>query len=526
MATSRLTSVAAGGIILGLSTSLSRFLGLARNIAINYAFGHNSGEAKAYVDAFNVPDLIFSILASGAVAAAFIPVFTDLYTTGREKQAWRVFSSLANFMFLVVAVLVAALMYLAPWVISVQFPNSPLPETTVLMSRILLPAQVAFMVGGVLQGTLYARREYLVPSVAMNLYNLGIIGGALVLSRMVSPAVSGLAWGALAGAWLGAFLLPVLAMRKNGSQYRLGIDWKDPHFRQVLLLMLPVILGQSLGSWLVYLLRIFSDHYGPQVTPAVVQANELFQAPAGVFGQSMALAVFPALSELWARQDRKLFHEQTLRTLRQTVFLSMPVASLFISVPVEICRFLYQHGRMEPEAVMRVGTVLQAFAFGVPAWCALPVLTRAYFATKSTKVPVILSTVATVVFIAACWGVVKTGMPFQALAWATSIVGTALVLAQWSALVKRVGAMATAELRATLVLSMLGASVMGGVAWGIIWGATQVGAMSMTWSSMLVTFCACLIAAWAYYFFAVWAKMPEAAYLQRAVDRRKKKSSS
>lgn len=526
MSSSRLTSVAAGGVILGLSTTLSRFLGLARNVAINYAFGHNSGEAKAYVDAFNVPDLIFSILASGAVAAAFIPVFTDLYSTGREKQAWKVFSSLTNFMFLVVATLVLVLMYLAPWVISLQFPNSPLPETTVYMSRILLPAQVAFMVGGVLQGTLYARRDYLVPSLAMNLYNLGIIGGALVLSRFVAPSVSGLAWGALVGAWLGAFFLPVMAMRRNGSRYQLGIDWKDPHFRHVLLLMLPVILGQSLSSWLVYLLRIFGDHYGPQVTPAVVQANELFQAPVGVFGQSMALAVFPALSELWARSEKKLFHEQTLKTLRQTVFLSLPVAALFVAVPVEICRFLYQHGRMEPESVLRVGTVLRAFAFGVPAWCALPVMTRAYFATKSTRTPVVLSTIATVVFVGACWGVVQLGINFQGLAWATSAVGTALALAQWVALRNRVGRMATAELRATWVLGLAGAALMGGVAWGMVHVAGLVGAMAVTWSSMLITSCACLCAAWVYYFFAVWAKMPEAAYVQKAVNRRRKTPSN
>lgn len=522
MASSRLSSVAAGGVILGLSTTLSRFLGLARNVAINYAFGHGSGEAKAYIDAFNIPDLIFSILASGAVAAAFIPVFTDLYSTGREKQAWRVFSSLANFMFLVVSALVLTLMYLAPWVISLQFPNSTLPETTVYMSRILLPAQVAFMVGGVLQGTLYARRDYLVPSLSMNLYNLGIIGGALVLSRFLTPAVTGLAWGALAGAWIGAFLLPVLAMRGH-AQYRVGIDWKDPNFRHVLALMLPVILGQSLSSWLVYLLRIFGDHYGPQVTPAVVQANELFQAPVGVFGQSMALAAFPALSELWARSETKVFHEQALRTLRQTLFLSLPVAALFIAIPVEICRFLYQHGRMEPESIVRMGTVLRAFAFGVPAWCTLPVLTRAYFATKSTRTPVVLSTVATVVFIGVCWGIVKLGLSFHGLAWATSGVGTVLALAQWSALVRRVGRMATAELRATLVLALIGAGLMGGVAWGVVRLADLVGAMNLTWSSMLVTACASLIAAWAYYFFAVWAKMPESATVQRAMDRRKKR---
>ncbi|MES1228116.1 MAG: lipid II flippase MurJ, partial [Armatimonadota bacterium] len=246
--------------------------------------------------------------------------------------------------------------------------------------------------------------------------------------------------------------------------------------------------------------------------------------PTGVFGQSLALAAFPALAEMWAKKEKTLFHEQFLSTLRQTFFLAIPVAALFVAITNDIIKFLYEHGKFGPEATLRVSSLLFAFGFGVPAWCALPVLTRAYFATKSTKVPVILSSLATLVFMGLCWYITSNGLPYQWLAWVTTLVGTALVLVQWIALEKRIGKVKKAETQATFLLSMVGGAVCGLVAWGLIRSGDALGLTHQRWASMAVTAFAGLCGAWAYYFFAVWAKMPEAQQVKRAMNRRRKKS--
>ena len=64
----------------------SRLLGLVRNGVISYKLGQNF-EADVYAGAFQIPDLLFYLIAGGALSSAFIPVFTEKLTQGKEKEA-------------------------------------------------------------------------------------------------------------------------------------------------------------------------------------------------------------------------------------------------------------------------------------------------------------------------------------------------------------------------------------------------------------------------------------------------------
>src|SRR5437016_1244114 len=85
----------------------SRLLGLVRDAVISARFGQGYG-SDIYYAAFLLPDLLFFLIAGGALSSAFIPVFTEHITHGRETQAWHVFSTVATCMFIVVAVFVLA----------------------------------------------------------------------------------------------------------------------------------------------------------------------------------------------------------------------------------------------------------------------------------------------------------------------------------------------------------------------------------------------------------------------------------
>src|SRR5262249_48021649 len=83
----------------------SRLLGLVRDAVISGKFGQDR-HSDAYYAAFNLPDLLFYLIAGGALSSAFIPVFTEHITHGREKEAWHVFSTVACVMFLTVGTFV------------------------------------------------------------------------------------------------------------------------------------------------------------------------------------------------------------------------------------------------------------------------------------------------------------------------------------------------------------------------------------------------------------------------------------
>src|SRR5512135_1173894 len=80
----------------------SRLLGLVRNAVISHQLGQNF-EADVYYGAFQIPDLLFYLIAGGALSSAFIPVFTELMTHGKKREAWHVFSTVFCVMFVVIS---------------------------------------------------------------------------------------------------------------------------------------------------------------------------------------------------------------------------------------------------------------------------------------------------------------------------------------------------------------------------------------------------------------------------------------
>ena len=75
-------------LILSSAFIASRVLGLFRTTMFAAIFGAST-TSDAYYQAFLVPDLIFTIVAGGALSSAFIPVFTNYMIGERdEKTAW------------------------------------------------------------------------------------------------------------------------------------------------------------------------------------------------------------------------------------------------------------------------------------------------------------------------------------------------------------------------------------------------------------------------------------------------------
>ena len=418
----------AGGIMVA-SLFLSRVLGFVRDMVITAKFGQ-SALTDAYIVSFQVPDLLFYLIAGGALSSAFIPVFSEYLHTGREDDAWHVFSVVVTVMSAVVLVFIAFAWYYAVPLVHLVAPDIPESSVPLVahMSRIIVPAQYAFFIGGIMLGTLYARQVFSVPGLAPNVYNIGIIVGALVVSNVVVPGVVGMSWGALVGAFVGNIFIPLLVIRKLGVRFKLSFDTKHEGVRKVFKLMLPVVLGLSLPGVFVIIIRYFASSYPVGVVSALDFGNRLMQAPLGVFGQALALAAFPALSQFYAQKNMQMFSDQLSRSLRQVLFLTVPVAVLFVVVPLPIVQAMYQRGEFTADDALRTARALQMFGIGVAAWCLHPLLMRAYFSVQKTWPPVLMGTLTTGLFVGAAALLVGTDYTMLALAASVAAVFLALLM--------------------------------------------------------------------------------------------------
>lgn len=458
-------SFAGAAAIMVVGIFISRMLGLVREGVIAAQFGQGQ-LASIYKMSFRPADLLYYIVAGGALYSAFIPVFTEYLSTDREDEAWKVFSVVASIMGLIVAVLILLgeiftrqLVPLVAW----GFDSREL-DMMASLTRILLPAQFFFFIGGLTMGTLQARRVFVIPAMGPPIYNLGIIAGGIWLSRPLG--VAGLCYGALAGAVAGNFLLQVLYSMRIGIRYRFSLDYRHPGVKKVFALMLPVLLGLSLPQVDVVINSAFATLLNdPGAVAALDNGNRLMQVPLGIFGQAAGIAALPALSALFAQRNWKEYRETLSFGVRSVFFATIPASVFMIIAAKPIIALVLQAGSFGPDDTAQAAIALIYYCLGVFAWGGQAIVARGFYAMQDTVTPIVIGTVMTLLFIPLNWILMKP-LGHGGLALATSVMAILHMLALSRVLASRVdGIGAWRILRATLRISVAAALAAIPAAW-------------------------------------------------------------
>lgn len=486
----------AAGIMV-VATLASRVLGLARETAVAAWFGQN-GYTDVYRAAFSLPDTLFFLLAGGVFSSAFVPVFTQYYKNEQEEEAWRVFSIIATFMTLVIAALVVVGELFARQLVPLLTPglSAQQLDLTAQLTRILLPAQLCFFLGGLLMAVLYVRGKFLVPAVGPIVYNLGTIIGAALGHKTVG--VAGMCWGALAGAFVGNFLMQALYLRALGMRFTPSLNLRHPGVVKVGKLALPVLLGLSLPQVFVLINRWFASGLEAGTISALDNANKLMQAPLGIFAQAIGIAIFPVMSALAARGQMEDYRQTFTRGLRSMWFLTIPASVLMMVAAPDVVSLVLQYKKFTAADAHVTSVALVCYCTGLFAFASQALLNRAFYSLQDTVTPMVIGTLTTVAFVILNFVMVKPfGYPGLAVAgslaamlhvgWmiltlrrkagvalrpfagallkfalAGAAAGAAAYLARWGFLKWAAGAGLPEKLRAMVALGLVGA-VGGGI---------------------------------------------------------------
>ncbi len=381
----------AAAVILAASVMLSRVLGIVREAVLANRVGAGA-EMDAYRVAFQIPDLLNYFLAGGALSIAFIPTYMRVLGRDGEAAAQRLFAVVLG---TVVGFAVLATLLLWWWadaLIALQFPrfDADTQALAVHLTRIVLPAQICFVAGGIVRAVLMARDRFATQALAPVLYHLGIIGAGLAFSG--SLGVEGFAWGALGGAVIGALLVP-LADAHWGARLKLGLRIAplDPDLLRYLLGAAPLMLGLSLLTVDEWYERWFGALLEPGTVARLGYARQLMLAPVAVAGQAIATAALPTLSRLWSEKRIGELDTTVLNTLRAGFGLAALGGAALFALAEPIVAFVYQHGRFTVADAESVAALLRILSFAVPGWILQQIVMRAFFARGDTWRPMVLA---------------------------------------------------------------------------------------------------------------------------------------
>ena len=271
---------------------------------ISARFG-TSAEYDAYLAAFRVPDMIFYLVAGGALGSAFIPVFTGCLTRRQLTGAWRLFSAVSNLVLIVMTALAVMAAVIAPWLVStILAPGfDPWQQTlTVELMRWMLISTVVFGVSGIIMGALNSFQHFLLPALAPILYNLSIILAAWFLAPHYG--VYGLVIGVIVGAGLHLDVQLFGLWRYKARYYRtLGLN--NPKVREVGRLMAPRVLGLAVVQINFWVNTLLASTLVSGSLSALNYAWLLMLLPQGIIAQGVATAAFPTFAALEGRRPAR-----------------------------------------------------------------------------------------------------------------------------------------------------------------------------------------------------------------------------
>lgn len=470
---SRLPHIVRNVLVVALSFGLAAAAGLVRNMVIAAQFGIGA-DLDAYYAAFKLPDLLFTIVAGGALATAFIPVFADFLAEEDRAGAWRLASAITNVVFIVVTVAAVIAGIVAPWLVRVVIAPGFGPAEqaqTVQVMRIVLVSTVIFGVSAVQGSVLNGFKHFLLPALGAALYPIGITLGALFLAPTMG--IAGLAVGAVIGSalhllvkvpgllWYGFRWWPVLDLR--------GINSRP--VRRVFVLMGPRILDLFVFQFALILTTNLASRLGAGSVSALEWGWDAMQLPETIIGTAFGLVAFPTLAELAARKDIGRLRSTLGETLRSVVALTVPAAVGLILLGQPLLSFLYERGQFDAAAVDAVYATLRFYALGLVGHSALELAARAFFAQQDTVTPLFVaigSAAASILL-----GIILMG-PLGAggLALGNSIAITAEVLVLMAILRRRWGSVEGRALLQSLLRVLLASAVMALAVAGVL-GWTQ-----------------------------------------------------
>ncbi|NLN69174.1 MAG: murein biosynthesis integral membrane protein MurJ [Chloroflexi bacterium] len=370
---------------------ICNLVGLARGMVITRAFG-----TSVAFDSFNaanrIVEMLFNLVAGGALGSAFIPKFTGFLAKEDRAGAWRLASGVVNLVFLALVVISVLAYIFAPQIVTdglfLLVPESdPVQEAlTVQLFRMMLPSVILFGVSGLVMGILNAHQNFLIASIAPAMYSLGMIAGTLFLPE--HWGIQRLAIGVVLGALLHLLIkLPALA-NLPGRAYHAFLGLKDRAVLEVFKLMGPRLLGVAVVQMNFIVNTIIALGQPEGSVSAITLAFSLMLMPQMAVAQSAAIASLPTFSAQVALGKIDEMRRSLASTLRAIILLSLPAGVGLILLRYPLVQLLYQRGEFIARSTELVAWALLWYAAGLVGHALVEILSRAFYALHDTRTPV------------------------------------------------------------------------------------------------------------------------------------------
>ncbi len=377
-------------------TAISRVMGLVRESVFAHLFGVGAA-TDAFNVAFRIPNLLRDLFAETALSDAFVPVLTAEKAKSREAQN-RLASNIFNILFVVTGLISLAGLLAAPYLAkAIAFGFGRVPgkiDLTAQLTAVLFPFLLFISLAAWAMSYLNTERSFFVPSLAPAAFNLfSILVPVLTYGWFVAHGrepIFGMALGVLAGGLM-QFAVQAPLLRRKGFRWSPVLSFRDPAFRKVMALFIPVAIGLA-GTRINVLVNTIL--VTPLAEGSVSWLNYAFRVmhlPLGLFGIAVGAVALPSLSKLVVEGNTEAIRGTLADSLKMVLFLTVPTTALLIGLSVPVTRAIYERGRFTAADTLATAAALVLYVAGIPFMSALRNVAAVFYAHKDARTPMLAS---------------------------------------------------------------------------------------------------------------------------------------
>lgn len=397
------TGVGAAAVLIAVLTLLARLAGLGRNLVFARTVG-TTCVGDTYVAANTVPNIIFEVVAGGALASLVVPMLSGAIASGDHERARRTASSLLTWTVLVLAPICGLVALLARPLSEALLSGSSCSEAVELGARMLLvfaPQVVLYGIGIVLAGILQAHGRFAGPAVAPLVSSVVVAVAYLFyrLSAGIPESVDDLDRRSelilSVGTTLGVVALALvllIPLRRTGLRLRPSLTFPAgvaPRVRRLAAAGIATLAAQQVA--VVVAIRLANDGAPAGTQVLYLLAMTVFLLPWAAVAVPLATSAFPRLSASWegGKEDA---YRRTLAPTTAAVLIGCLLGSAAMFAVAEPAARIFVQGTGVPDSDLAIGRLAEAivaFAPGLVGYGLVAMLTRALYARGLWKEPTI-----------------------------------------------------------------------------------------------------------------------------------------
>jgi putative peptidoglycan lipid II flippase len=369
-------------IVVGLGTTLAKFLAVLKELAIAYQFG-TANELDAFLIALTIPFLFLTVIA-GSFSSALIPTYIKVRDKEGIESAHRLFSG-ATVWSIGLLVVVTAIMALASPIylpaIAKGFSAEKLALTYNLLwalSPILILCGICNIWGAVLNAGEKFAFVALIPMTTS-------VVTVLFLFGFRSWGVYTLVAGLIVGQCMEMVFIGIILHRQGVPLIPRWYGFTT-YLNEVANQYLPTIAGSFIMCSTDLIDRSMAATLPEGSVAALNYGNRAISLPIIIAGTAVSTAVLPYFSKMVASEDWKSIRKSLKHYLTIIFVASIPLTGAIILFSEPIVHFLLQRGSFTAEDARVVAQIQSCFAIQIPFYIGCMLVVRLISAMRNNQV--------------------------------------------------------------------------------------------------------------------------------------------